>query len=96
MEKEEIKNIIAQNIPAIKDKYHVKQMGIFGSFAKGEEKNDSDVDILVEFSSPIGFFDFIRLENYLSKILNKKVDLVSQKAIKPIIKNSVLDEVIYV
>ncbi|NOY35487.1 MAG: nucleotidyltransferase family protein [bacterium] len=96
MEKEEIKSIVSKNLPTIKEKYHVKQMGIFGSVVRGEEKNDSDVDILVEFASPIGFFDFIRLEFYLSEILNKKVDLVSKKAIKPIIKNSILDEVIYV
>ena len=96
MGKEEIKNIVSKNLPAIKEKYHIKQMGIFGSVVRGEEKSDSDVDILVEFSSPIGFFDFIRLETHLSNILNKKVDLVSKKAIKPIIRNSILDEVIYV
>ncbi|HDH03933.1 MAG TPA: nucleotidyltransferase [Candidatus Campbellbacteria bacterium] len=96
MKKEEIKSIVYKSLPMIKEKYHVKQVGIFGSVARGTEKNDSDIDILVEFSSPIGFFDFMRLEKHLSEVLNKKVDLVSKKAIKPIIKKSILDEVIYV
>jgi hypothetical protein len=96
MDKEQIIEKIDKNLPFLKEKYNVKEMGLFGSVARGEEENSSDIDILVEFSSPIGFFDFIRLEDFLSGILGKKVDLVSKKAIKPIIKNDILEETIYV
>jgi len=87
---------IQAQLPFLKSKYHVKKIGIFGSFVRGEEKKGSDVDVLVEFETPVGFFDFIRLENYLSATLNKKVDLVSKKAIKPAAKKEIIKEVQYV
>jgi hypothetical protein len=96
MNKDEIKKKINTQLPLLKDKYHIKNLGIFGSVARGEQKAGSDIDILVEFYYPIGFFDFVRLENSLSKILNQKVDLVSKKALKPAIKKDILKEVIYV
>lgn len=96
MSKEEIKNILSSQLSFLKEKYHVKKLGIFGSVVRDETEQDSDVDIMVEFESPISFFEFIRLENFLSDKLRKKVDLISQKAIKPIIKNDILKETIYV
>ena len=93
---DEVKGILNQHSQFLKDMYHVKNIGIFGSVATGENTGSSDVDILVEFSEPIGFFKFIELEEFLSKILGKKVDLVTKKAIKPIIKEEVLQEVVYV
>lgn len=91
-----IKEKINKELPNLKEKYPIKKLGVFGSFARGEQKKTSDIDVVVEFNSPIGFFDFIRLENSLSEILQKKVDLVSKKAIKPAIKKRVLKETIYV
>lgn len=76
--------------------YNVDYIGVFGSFARGDSKETSDVDMLVGFSKPIGFFKFIELEEYLTNILGKKVDLVTEKALKPAIKDEVLREVIYV
>ena len=96
MSKEELKEKISNQLPVLKDKYHVKKLGIFGSVARGQENNSSDVDIIVDFESPIGFFDFIRLENFLSEVLQKKVDLVSRNAVKPAIKDEVIKETIYV
>lgn len=87
---------ITEQMPFLQEKFHVKEIGFFGSVARGEETETSDVDILVEFELPIGFFDFIRLENFLSNIIGKKVDLVSKKALKPIIKDTILKEVVYV
>lgn len=92
----EIKEKLNSQLPFLKDKYHVNKVGIFGSFARGEQEEGSDIDILVEFDSPVGFFDFIRLENFLSEKLNRKVDLVSKKALKPAIKDDILKETIYV
>ena len=96
MNKEEILKKIKERLPVLKEQYHVKEIGIFGSATKGEETENSDIDILVEFSIPIGFFNFIRLENFLSEILGKKVDLVTKKAIKPVIKEEILKETVYV
>ena len=71
-------------------------MGVFGSFARGDQRKNSDIDILVEFSKPIGFFEFIDLENHLARALDRKVDLVTKNALKPAIKDNVLKETIYV
>jgi hypothetical protein len=82
--------------PVIREKYNVKELGIFGSYTRGQEKNDSDLDILVSFEVPIGFFKFLELEEYLSDKLDIKVDLVSKKALKPRIGKRILEQVIMV
>ncbi|MBC8415339.1 MAG: nucleotidyltransferase family protein [Candidatus Cloacimonetes bacterium] len=76
--------------------YYVKQIGIFGSYIRGEESIESDLDILVEFEKPIDIIKFMELERTLSKYLNAKVDLVSKKALKTFIGRRILQEVIYV
>jgi hypothetical protein len=91
-----IKNIIKQNKREIEKKYKVKEIGVFGSTVRGEEKKRSDIDILVEFKEPIGLFDFMELEEYLENILGGKVDLVSKKALKPRIGQYILKEVMYI
>ena len=96
MNKHEIRKKINTQLPFLKDKYHIKRVGIFGSVVRDNRKKESDIDVLVEFDSPIGFFDFIRLENFLSQILHQKVDLVSKKALKSAIKDNILKETIYV
>lgn len=88
--------VIGRQMPYLREKYHVKQLGVFGSAVRGEATKESDVDILVEFESPIGFFDFIRLEIFLTKTLGKKADLISKKALKSAIKEEILKEVSYV
>lgn len=75
--------------------YHVKEIGIFGSFVRGEEQMDSDVDVLVDFDKPIDLFRFLDLEERLSELFGKKVDLVSKKALKPYIGQEILKEVQY-
>jgi hypothetical protein len=85
---------ISNSLPTIRTSYNVKYLGVFGSTARGQQTINSDVDLLVDFSKPVGFFAFIRLENHLSKLLNKKVDLVSRQGLKPSIKEDILKEVI--
>jgi len=80
--------------PILKDRYSVKKIGIFGSYVRNEQKEDSDIDIIVEFSGPVGF-QFIDLKLYLEEILNSKVDLVTPNALKPQIKEQILREVSY-
>ena len=80
--------------PELEREYHVAEIGLFGSFVRGEEQKTSDVDILVEFAHPIGMFKFLELEEYLERKIGKKVDLVSRKALKPYIGRKILSEVI--
>ena len=76
--------------------YGVSKIGIFGSFVFGDYKKDSDVDILAEFKKPIGLFDFLDLENYLTEQLGRKVDLVAKDGLKKYIRKNILDSVVYV
>lgn len=81
--------------PLLRERFKVKRIGIFGSFLRGKEKRGSDLDILVEFEEEPGFFEFLELEEYLSKILKVKVDLVMKDALKPLIGKHILEEVVY-
>lgn len=92
----EIKEILTRHKKEFKEKYKVKEIGIFGSYIRGEQKEKSDLDILVEFEEAIGFFKFLELEEYLEKLLGTKVDLVSKKALKPRIGEYILKEVIMI
>ena len=78
-------------------KYGIKEVGIFGSYLRGEAGEESDVDILVEFKpdAKISLLDFVELENYLSDLLGVKVDLVERSALKPRIGKQILSEVVY-
>ena len=89
---EEIKKIIKKHKKELKEKYGVKNLWIFGSYIRGEAKEGSDLDILVEFERPIGFFKFLELEEQLSNLTGIKVDLVSKKALKPNIGKHILKE----
>lgn len=73
---------LSSHKPQLTEKYHVKNMAVFGSFARNEQKKTSDLDILVEFKRPVGI-EFIDLANYLEHLLKVKVDLVSKNGIKP-------------
>lgn len=76
-------------------RYKVKEIGIFGSYLRGENKRGSDVDILVEFNEIPDLFKFINLENYLKNILKRKVDLVRREAVRKELKEYILNEVSY-
>ena len=88
--------ILKKNKVSIKKKFGVKQIGVFGSFAKGTSNRSSDIDVLVEFEQTVDFFQFIELKQFLESLLNRDVDLVTKKALKPLIKDKILNEVIYV
>ena len=89
-ENRELQKIKKIAIPILK-KNGVLHAGIFGSYARGKNKKNSDIDILVE-TKDVGLFEFIGIKLELEKNLKKKVDLVEYKAIKSIIKNSILNE----
>jgi predicted nucleotidyltransferase len=91
MDQSEIKNIILSHL---KD-YDVLKVGIFGSFARGDNKKGSDIDILVEFKESPSLLSLIKLENTLSEILGIKVDLVTTGALKnKRIKKSIMKDLI--
>ena len=93
---ERIISILKEHKAELKEKYGVKEIGIFGSFIRGEYKEKSDLDILVEFEkdAKIGLLRFVNLENYLSDLIGFKVDLVEKSALKPRIGKNILRDVI--
>ena len=95
----EIKKILEKNNNYLRQTFHVREIGIFGSFVKGEEKidNDSDIDILITFGKGYkDFFNYIRLKYYLAELLGREVDLVIKEAVKPRLKERIFREVEYV
>ncbi|MDD1779446.1 MAG: nucleotidyltransferase family protein [Candidatus Helarchaeota archaeon] len=90
------KTVLQKHKKELKRKYQVKEIGIFGSYVHGKQRKKSDVDILIDFEEEPGLFKFIELENYLSKILGVKTDLVMKDTLKPYIGKYILNEVIYV
>lgn len=92
---EEIKKILFQNKKRLVDKYAIKNLAVFGSYLRNEQKTDSDIDILVEFSGKIGI-KFIDLGDELEDILKIKVDLVSKNGIKPKYLKAISSNLVYV
>ena len=95
-ELDKIKKVLRLNKADLKNQFKVKELGVFGSYARGEQKKNSDVDILVTFSKTPGLFDYIKVENRLSAMLRKKVDLVMRGALKPSIGKHVMREIVYI
>lgn len=91
---EEIKKIVNEYMSLLKERFKVKSIEIFGSYLRGEQGKESDIDLLVEFYETIDLFDYVDLEDFLSKILDIKVDLVMKDALKPRIKDSILREAV--
>lgn len=91
----DLKNQISELKPVLANRFNVEKIGFFGSFAKNQQTEKSDIDILVSFYKPMGwaFFD---LKDFLEKKLHRKVDLVTENALKFQIKDQILSEVIYV
>ncbi|MGK6350435.1 nucleotidyltransferase family protein [Parapedobacter sp. DT-150] len=81
--KTEILNMLKAKKQELKRKYHLSELGLFGSYARGDYNDQSDIDILVDFDARIDGFQYIRLAHELEDLFNHKVDLVSRKGIKP-------------
>ena len=91
---EEIKSILQNSKDFIEEKYFVENFLLFGSYAKNSQTAESDIDLLVNFKRPIDMFDFIDLQDYLSGLFNKKIDLGTKNSLKSFIKDKVLKEAI--
>src|SRR3989344_4818003 len=90
----QIQSILSKHKEELKRRYNVKEIGVFGSYVRGDQKKSSDIDILVEFEESIGFFKFLEMEEHISKIIGVKVDLVTKNALKPRIGEHILKEVV--
>ena len=95
MDLEEVKEALSSQKQVLLEKFKVKEIGVFGSYVRGEQEELSDIDILVDFAEPVGW-EFIDLLEYLEDILGIKVDLVTPGALRPQFKERILKEVAYV
>ena len=94
---EEIIRTLRSHLPELRQHYGVRALGVFGSYVRGEAKKRSDLDILVELSeSEITLFQYIELEQYLSDLVQVRVDLVEKETLKPAIGRHILKEVLWV
>ncbi|HEY9204926.1 MAG TPA: nucleotidyltransferase family protein [Candidatus Methanoperedens sp.] len=85
-------NILKNELPYLNATFGVKRIGLFGSYSKGLQREDSDVDIIVEFEKPIGL-KFVELADYLENILDKKVSLLTPEGIKSIRVKNVAEDI---
>ncbi len=92
----EIEEILKKNKNSLRERFKVKDLGIFGSYVRGEQKKRSDIDILVELNEVIDLFDYVELEEFLKKLIGIKVDLVSKKALREELRDRILKEVVYI
>ena len=93
--KDEILSLLKEELPNLRREYGVDTLAVFGSYARGEQKEDSDVDILVEFVETVDFIEFMRLEFHLTDVLGIKVDLVTPDALRPIMRDDILESAVY-
>lgn len=96
--KEEILNTLKEIKPVLCKDYYIKNLGLFGSYVRGENSETSDIDVLIEYdeTKPFSLFTLIGLEHFLTEFFGIKVDLVNKKSIKPALKENILNEVIFV
>ena len=94
LNKQKIIRLINQNIEELKQRYPIKSIALYGSYARGEQDSSSDIDLLVDFTQPIGM-EIIDLTLDMEKILNSKVDIVTYNAIKNRLFKYIKDELVY-
>ena len=90
----QIQNILASSKPELRKRYKVRELSIFGSYSRGQQKKKSDVDILVRFNPNASLFDFVGFGNYLEERLKMKVDVVSERGIRSELKSSIVKDVV--
>jgi len=87
-------DVLRRHLPMLRTRFHVDYLGVFGSYVIGTPRENSDLDVLVDFAEEPSLFEFIELENYLSTLLGVKVDLVMKTTLKPLIGRQILSEVV--
>lgn len=94
MKRQDILAILARHRDELTD-YGVESLALFGSASREEATVESDIDLLVEFSRPVGLLAFLRLKHRLAEILGKKVDLVTPQALRPAWRERILSEAVH-
>lgn len=92
---EEIKQLLKQSKSVLQENYRVTELGIFGSYVRGEQTEKSDVDVLIDYEKAPTLFKLVELRSYLNELMGMKVDVVTKKGLKPRIRERVLSEVVY-
>ncbi|MGI0494047.1 nucleotidyltransferase family protein [Alkalinema pantanalense CENA528] len=92
---EEIKRILGESKGLLRERYRITQVGVFGSYARGEQTDRSDVDVLVDYEQAPTLFGVVELRDYLSELIGLRVDVVTKNGLKARIRDRVLSEVIY-
>lgn len=93
--KSDLENKLKKIKPILTEKFYISEIGYFGSYAEEQQTDHSDLDLIVEFSQPVGW-SFFTLEKFLEQTLGLPIDLVTKNALKERIKSSILDQVIYI
>ena len=93
MTRDELVRILGEHRSEL-DAHGVQSLALFGSMARDEAGPESDVDLLVEYSRPVGLFEVVDLKEYLEKLLGRRVDLVLREDLKPRIRDRILGEAI--
>lgn len=91
---EEIVRTLRVYLPELGEHYGVSTLGLFGSYVRGEQREGSDLDVLVEFDRTPTLFEFVELQHHLSDLLGVQVDLVMKKTLKPAMGRYILEEVV--
>lgn len=90
-----IKALLDAHRGELQSRYGVRELALFGSRVRGEARASSDLDVLVEFDRPPGLLKFLELEDYLSSLLGLRVDLVRKAALRPELREEILEEALY-
>jgi predicted nucleotidyltransferase len=96
MQREEALKQLANNLVNLRNQYHVADLAIFGSVARNQANPDSDIDLLVEFTKTPGLLKYVELKNHLEGLLGVPVDLVTRKALKQQLRETILSEAVRV
>jgi predicted nucleotidyltransferase len=90
---DQIRKVLKEHKDEFAERFKVSKLGIFGSYARGDHDEESDLDVIVEFAQPVGF-EFIHLANRLEELVGVKVDLLTPDSIKPNRRESILSNVV--
>lgn len=91
----DIKTTLTTLKPELHQRFGVSEIGVFGSFVRGEEKETSDIDVLVDFDRNVSLFDIMELQWFLEEVFNRKVDVAPRDSLRKYIGQHILEEVQY-